>query len=236
MSHAGDVNRSSRLDRWRKWLDLITTAVVLIVCSVLLWRLWPGSQGETDTTIAIPASAISLEGAQAKGSPEAGLGLLMFMDFQCPYCRRFTQQTLGELERQYVGPGLLRIAFRHLPPSQLHAGAVSLAEGASCAGRQGRFWEAASELYRVPKVEPQVLPDLAKTLKLDLRVFERCRAGEAIQEVRQDVLFASDLGLTSTPAFFLGRMEAGRLKVSKTFSGALPLVSFQKAIGPCQRF
>ena len=222
----------ARPDRWRKWLDVITTLAVLVACLVLLWRIWPRSQPDPSsaTALAIPAEPVSLADAQTKGSPTAQIGLLMFMDYQCPFCRRFHQQTLGELERQYVEPGVLLLAFRQLPLTQLHSGAVALAEGATCAGRQGRFWEASMELYRAPKAEPAVLPSLAKSMGLDVRAFERCLSGEAVDQVRRDMLAGNALGLGSTPAFFLGRMDGTSLRVTKAFGGAKPLVAFQKAI------
>jgi predicted DsbA family dithiol-disulfide isomerase len=86
------------------------------------------------------------------------------------------------------------------------------------------------ELYRVPKPEPATLRDLAATLKLDLSAFERCRNGEAIEEVRRDTLMGDDLGLRSTPGFLFGRVEGGTLRVTRTLAGSQPLVAFQKTI------
>lgn len=222
----------SPLDRWRKALDVISTVVVLIVCAVLLWRIWPGQASNSKAAAAfkMPTRPISLVGAQTKGSSSARFGLLMFMDYNCPFCRQFFNGPLAELERQYVRPGVLLLAFRHLPLTKLHPGAVALAEGATCAGRQGRFWDASQELYRAPKVEPSVLPDLAQQLHLDIPQFVRCSSGEAVEQVRKDMLIGHDLAVNSTPRFFVGTIDGSSLKATTTLVGAEPLVVFQKAI------
>ena len=224
----------SRFDRLRKWLDLFATLAVLTTSALFVWRIWPETP-PPPVKLAIPKAPMSLAGVQAQGVPSAEVGLLMFMDFQCPFCRKFVQETLQELERQYVQKGVLKVALRHLPITQLHQGALALAEGTACVGRQGRFWEASAELFRAPKAEPSMLPALVTRLGLDGPAFSRCVAGEAVDEVRRDMALALDLGIKSTPSFFLGRIEGPSLRVTTTLIGSQPLVVFQKAIEDISR-
>ena len=58
--------------------------------------------------IAMPAGAQTkaapLE-ARSKGSPKAPVTVYEMSDFQCPYCRRFAQETFPGLERSYITTG-----------------------------------------------------------------------------------------------------------------------------------
>jgi protein-disulfide isomerase len=46
------------------------------------------------------------------GSPAAKATLVVWFDYQCPYCKLFWRQTLPRLNDSYVRPGKLRIVFR----------------------------------------------------------------------------------------------------------------------------
>ncbi len=46
------------------------------------------------------------------GSPAAKATLVVWFDYQCPYCKLFWRDTLPRLNDKYVRPGKLRIVFR----------------------------------------------------------------------------------------------------------------------------
>jgi protein-disulfide isomerase len=49
------------------------------------------------------------------GSPDADLRLFAWSDYQCPYCRRFEEQTLPDLVQSAVADGALAVVFLELP-------------------------------------------------------------------------------------------------------------------------
>src|SRR6184192_3449908 len=53
--------------------------------------------------------------ARSKGRRDAPVTVYEMSDFQCPYCRDFTLNTLPALEREYVQPGKVRFVFINLP-------------------------------------------------------------------------------------------------------------------------
>ena len=70
------------------------------------------------------------------GPPDAPLELVMYGDFQCPYCT--AAQSILRRVRERLG-GRLRFAFRHMPlPS--HPDADNAAQAAEAAAAQGAFW------------------------------------------------------------------------------------------------
>lgn len=80
-----------------------------------------------------------LAGAAFEGNPNARVVIAEFSDFQCPFCRRWNETTLGEV-RKRLGDDLA-LAFLHFPITQIHPNAGNASVLAICAGRQGRFWE-----------------------------------------------------------------------------------------------
>lgn len=76
----------------------------------------------------------------AMGSADAPLTLVEYSDFQCPFCRRFFNETLSEIKKNYIDTGRVRLVYRHYP-LPFHDAAQKSAEATECAAKQGKFWE-----------------------------------------------------------------------------------------------
>jgi protein-disulfide isomerase len=78
-------------------------------------------------------------GAEFEGNPRAAVVIAEFSDFQCPFCKRWVDQSLATI-RERVGDDVA-LAFLHFPIVQIHPNAGNAGAAAICAGEQGRFWE-----------------------------------------------------------------------------------------------
>ena len=164
--------------------------------------------------------AISSDKGFARGPNDAGVVVVEFADFQCPYCQSVVP-TLRELLEKY--PRQVRWVFRDFPISSLHPAAPIAHEAARCAGAQGKFWEYHDLLFeRSPRHAPEELKQYARDLQIDSAEFERCLdGGTSRAEVMSDVREGGRLGVSATPTFFVN----GRALV-----GSQPLSEFQKLI------
>src|SRR3954466_3906718 len=72
------------------------------------------------------------------------LELVMYGDFQCPYCS--AAQSIVRRVRERLA-GRLRLVFRHLPLTEVHPDAQRAAEAAEAASAQGAFWEMHDAMY-----------------------------------------------------------------------------------------
>lgn len=88
---------------------------------------------------AIVAAPPTLEGAEWEGNPEAAVVIAEFSDFQCPFCKRWSEQVLPSLRSQLGDQ--VALAFLHYPITQIHPNAGNASVVAICAGEQGKFWE-----------------------------------------------------------------------------------------------
>jgi protein-disulfide isomerase len=136
------------------------------------------------------------------GPPDAPYELVMYGDFQCPYCT--AAQSILRRVRERLD-GRLRFAFRHLPLSEVHPDAWRAAEAAEAAAAQGAFWPMHDALYasggRLGEAE---LVRLAERLGLDVERFRaELASGAHTARVARDADAARAAGLTGAPTFYV---------------------------------
>jgi protein-disulfide isomerase len=166
------------------------------------------------------------------GQPSAKLAVIQYSDFQCPFCANFANGTLPEIVKLFVNTGKIQFAFRHLPLQSLHPFALKAAEAAECGGSQGKFWEVHDALFAVSgKLDPMSLRGIVDSTGLDAKRFGACIKGETTERVKLDLAEARAFGITGTPTFLFGRVQAdGKVKVLRRESGALPSTLFSQIV------
>jgi protein-disulfide isomerase len=150
------------------------------------------------------------------GPPDAPLELVMYGDFQCPYCT--AAQAIVRRVRERLD-GRLRFVFRHLPLTETHPDAQRAAEASEAAAAQGAFWEMHDALYaNGGRFSQADLVTLAERLELDVERFRaELAAGAHAARVARDADPARAAGLASTPTFYTnghrheGAFDAGSL-------------------------
>jgi len=154
--------------------------------------------------------------ARSKGAASAPVTVYEMADFQCPACRMFATNVLPTLEREFVETGKVRWVFINLPLTSIHANAMTAAEVAVCAGRQGKFWATHDVLYKqqddwAKLAEPQdALIGLAVRAGADRAKLVSCvKGGTARSEVELDAQRAARTGARATPSFYI---EGGLLE------------------------
>jgi protein-disulfide isomerase len=166
------------------------------------------------------------------GSPEAPLTLIEFSDYQCPYCRKFSENTLPALKRDYIDTGKLRYVFRDFPLDRLHPEARKAAEAAHCAGEQGKYWEMHGLLFQHQRaLQVENLKAYARQLGLRPGDFDACLGqGTYAAKVQEDYEAGVVAGVQGTPGFFLGRTRPDGMMQGTFIKGAQPVTAFQQAI------
>ncbi len=135
------------------------------------------------------------------GPPDAALELVMYGDFQCPYCS--AAQPIVQRVRERLGDRL-RYAFRHLPLPEVHPDAQRAAEAAESAAAQGAFWPMHDALYaQRGRLELEDVLQAASEAGVDPeRVRTDLEAGVYAPRVARDAESALAGGVTGTPGFF----------------------------------
>jgi protein-disulfide isomerase len=137
-----------------------------------------------------------------RGEAGAPLELVMFGDFQCPFC--LGAQSVLRRVRDRLGDRLA-FAFRHLPIPERHPLAPLAAEASEAAAAQGDFWEYHDALFQAqPKLSRETMLAVGRDLGLDAdRMAAEIDAGAHRDRVERDVESAAASGATGTPTFFI---------------------------------
>jgi protein-disulfide isomerase len=160
------------------------------------------------------------------GDENAPVVMIEFSDFQCPFCKRFRDQTFDQIKSQYIDTGKVKFVYRDFPLNSIHPYAQKSAEAAECADDQGKFWEYHDKLFENQQVWSSVgiseFKKYAQELGLDEDIFNSCLdSGKYTNEVNNDLSDAAAAGGRGTPFFIIGNTP---------LSGAQPFSVFQAAI------
>jgi protein-disulfide isomerase len=155
-----------------------------------------------------------------RGDRGAPLELVMFGDFQCPFC--LGAQSVLRRVRERLGDRLL-FGFRHLPIPERHPLAPLAAEASEAAAAQGDFWDYHDALFVAqPKLSRKTMLAVAGDLGLDAdRMAAEMDSGEHRGRVQRDIDSAGRSGATGTPTFFVNGAR---------FSGAYDASSLIEAL------
>src|SRR5262245_23618572 len=96
--------------------EVVVTACV--VSTALLWLVKVGPnpvQGATASKLTLPTAPVPIAHSPVDGSASAAVAMIVFSEFECPFCGRFSRDTLPEIRKTYVETGRLAVVFKHLP-------------------------------------------------------------------------------------------------------------------------
>jgi protein-disulfide isomerase len=195
-------------------------------------RLAPPATSEPIGDIALPGpfDYPSPDG-HAIGDPDAPVVIEEFGDFQCPFCRRFHDETLPRIVDDYVRGGQVYFVYRHFPVvdgSQPAQESHAAAAASVCAGWQNRFWDYHDLLFANQTAEnvgdftDARLRAMAERLGLDMVDFDGCYdSQDPLDVVESDAALAVESGLNGTPSFLVN---------GNPIIGAQPYEVFQQVI------
>ena len=189
-------------------VDVASTTLVIVASVALLWRLYqapaaPAARPRVEDVSGLRLSANTLTKTRGAGP----LVLVEFADYECPFCARHTRNTAPLIKKAFLDSGKIQHVFMNFPLA-IHPRAPKAGEAAECAGLQGKFWEMHELLFATPTaLETPDFEKRAVELGLDHERFKQCLdKSETAQQVQRDLGEGRRLGVTGTPAFFLGVM------------------------------
>jgi protein-disulfide isomerase len=169
---------------------------------------------------ALPAGAIEVRADDpVRGNPRAPVTIVLFSDFQCPFCAR-VGPTLEEVQRQFGDK--VRIVWKHQPLS-FHPHALPAAEAAEAAREQGKFWQMHDRLFGSQReLSPELYERLAKEVGLDVRRFQAAtRSGKFRARIQEDQQLAARIGAQATPTMFVN---------GEKVEGAVPFATLKAVV------
>lgn len=186
-----------------------------------------GAAARPATPPAADSALIKADEGRIIGSAKASVWMIMISDFQCPYCKRWHDESWAAIKKDYVDTGKLRVAYINLPLS-MHRNAWPAAQVAMCASVQGKFWPVQDGLFRTQKDWERIdnptpmFEAVAQEAGSNMEALRACVKKDAVRTlIQSDVDRATNAGASSTPTFFIG---------GRAMLGAQPLSAFREAI------
>ncbi len=192
----------------------------------------PNQDGTNDDQQPI---AVAVDDDPVIGNENAPITIIEFSDFECPFCGRFFDQTLPQLETDYIDTGKAKLVYRDFPLSSIHFSAQKAAEAAECADEQGKWLDYHNQLFSTQATwanrgEAAAVPmfkQFAADLGLNAEQFNTCLdSGTVQQEVQKDFQDGLSAGVSGTPTFFIGNDQDGYTQIV----GAQPYSVFQSLL------
>ena len=137
------------------------------------------------------------------GPDVAPITIIEFSDYECPYCRKWHVEVLPSLQAEYGDQ--IRLVYRDFPLTSIHSNATPAAVAANCAREQDMYWEYNEKLFDMKlNLGTSTYQTYAEELDLEMDAFNEClESGRYVDEVEADYEFAVNLGIRSTPTFFV---------------------------------
>jgi len=176
-------------------------------------RHWDDSESPVPITAADPMW----------GARDAPATLVIFSDFQCPYCGK-AALTLEQLRADY-GPEKLRMVWKNepLPFHDKARGAAEAAAGVFALGGSSAFWSFHDAAFKdQASLGPEAYKKWAAAADVDAAKLEAGLAAHTwAEKVDKDLAISKEVGASGTPTFFVNGVK---------LVGAQPIEKFKELI------
>lgn len=171
-------------------------------------------------------------GSPMLGDLSAPVTIVEFGDYQCHFCALWYHETSPHVKANLVDAGMVNLIYVDF--AFLGKDSPVAAEATYCAHDQGMYWEYHGILYESQQdridggwASPANLRVFATELGLDIDEFNECMSSHKYAErVKYNTLVGSELGVDSTPTFFVVGSGSEPIVVP----GAHPYSTFVRAV------
>ncbi len=185
------------------------------------------TQPDTET---VSMDDIPLEAEPMLGDENAPVTMVVYEDFQCPFCQQFEQGAMQQIVSNYVDSGQVKVVWKDLPLPQLgHDWAEPAAAAMECVYRQDNqaFWNVKDRVFEnqagisVSNVE-STIKDYASQEGVSSDAVQSCIDNDnPMEEVNGDSDEAQQVGANGTPTIIINGQK---------IVGAQPYSNFEQVI------
>lgn len=162
-------------------------------------------------------SKIDVTGRPFRGAKDAKVTVVVYDDFQCPFCSRMHQELFQDVMKDYGDR--VKVIYKDYPLFEIHPWAGHAAVNAGCLAQQssGAFWDFADNVHYNPHrimgdkrpLEGQIAEldrvtmEMGQRHDVDLTKLGQCIKAQDQTTLQASVREATDLGVEGTPALFI---------------------------------
>jgi len=165
----------------------------------------------------------------------ATIAIVGYSDINCPFCQRFFNETLPQIEDEYIANNT--VVFIHKDyPSVGGADSENVHAIAECFSQQksdSEYYDYIKSLYATGESLnfDTALSIAVDEFDVDEGELRSCAdSQETKREIQEDAQEATSLGFNGTPSFVIGRIIDGSIVEGEEVIGAQPYTVFRDAI------
>ena len=147
-------------------------------------------------------------GSPIIGNHNAGITIVEFGDYQCTFCYKFHQETLNDIQVNFIDSGKVNYVYRDFPLNGHDS--VLASEATYCANEQGDYWSYHNILFdnwageKTGWINMGSLTKFGAELGLNITEFENClNSHKYYQKVIDNENYAKRIGINATPYFLI---------------------------------
>lgn len=215
-------------DKIKKMLSLIVAILLLqvIFSIILLYNIISLSSASYVNDYMSPhtskiISEIMSQSTHVLGKKESPITIIMFADFQCPYCNA-TFPVINHVIDNYKDK--VKFSFHHFPLPE-HKEAWKIALSFEAAGNQNKFWE----MYKLfvdqyqkqgdKALSYEAIINNAKALNLSIEDFKSDIDHKTnLKVIQKDIESGQRLGITGIPTVYINDKQINGIQEYQTYS------------------
>lgn len=178
---------------------------------------------------------VSIDDDPILGDKNAKVTMIDFTDYECPFCKKYYDETFAQIQKEYIDTGKVKYIVRDLP-LDFHENAPKEAEAAECAREQGGdavYFQYHDEIFTRTTsngtgLALDQLAVIANDIGLDGIALQACLDADTYKaEVEKDLSDAGKVGASGTPSFFIGKSTSDGIINGTPLIGAQPYNLFK---------
>ena len=166
-------------------------------------------------------SKIDVTGRPVRGAQDAKVTVVVYDDFQCPFCSRMHQELFQDVMKDYGNR--VKIIYKDFPLFEIHPWAGHAAVNAGCLAQLsgGAFWDFADTVhYNARRITGDKRPlegqvaeldrvtmEVGQKHEVDLTKLGQCVKAQDQTALQASVKEAEGLGVEGTPALFINGVK-----------------------------
>ena len=170
---------------------------------------------------------------------KAKLAVVEFSDYECPFCKRFHNETFDQIVKDYVDTDQAIMVYKDFPLDFHNPAATIDANAAECvkdlAGDK-KYFEMMKLIYQNTGsngigIIDEKIKELAGNLGINQDKFTKCfKDGTFKDEINNDLEEGKSIGVDGTPGFVIGILKSNGEVEGELVSGAQPFSEFKRII------
>jgi len=138
------------------------------------------------------------------GDKNANLTIVLYNDYDSPFCKKFDKKNYQKLEEEYIDTGKINIIVRNFMLGEVHKESLIKGQIVKCVREQNITSQIHEEIFQYKKLDDKDMQDISINSNIDYNLFTSCVKSENyFDDMLYNTKEAKELNITVVPTFFI---------------------------------